>query len=241
MPGSAGPMGERIPPLSRPDASTSGQIKRVTADQRWTHRAVAFLVIVLIITAICLYVPMVSAAVGQRQLFRQLHILAGFALPVPILVSLLFAPSRRDYSRLNRMSSTDWRWLRGPNRPAIPAEKFNGGQKLYSAVSLGWILVMFATGLMLAYNTFFADQWRAGASFVHDWLALAVVVLVAGHMYKAWEDPEARRGLRTGWVSHAWAQRHHATWAQRHQHDLSPNQSNPQMQQTSDAKNADTE
>jgi formate dehydrogenase subunit gamma len=29
----------------------------------------------------------------------------------------------------------------------------------------------------------------------------------------AWNDPQARRGLRTGFVPRGWAQREHALWA----------------------------
>ena len=34
--------------------------------------------------------------------------------------------------------------------------------------------------------------------FVHDWLTLAIVVVVVGHTYKALMDAEARTGVRTG-------------------------------------------
>jgi hypothetical protein len=40
--------------------------------------------------------------------------------------------------------------------------------------------------------------WRTGATFVHDWLALALGVVLAGDIGMAMGDPEARRGMRTG-------------------------------------------
>ncbi len=53
---------------------------------------------------------------------------------------------------------------------------------------------------------------RTGSTFVHDWLAIAIGLLVIGHIYMAVQDPEARRGLRTGWVSRLWARREHSLW-----------------------------
>lgn len=54
--------------------------------------------------------------------------------------------------------------------------------------------------------------WRAGATFVHDGFALAIGLLVLGHVYFAMKDREARRGMRTGQVSRAWARDEHAEW-----------------------------
>jgi formate dehydrogenase subunit gamma len=53
---------------------------------------------------------------------------------------------------------------------------------------------------------------RTSAIFVHDLLAWAIAFVLIGHMRKAYEDPEARLGLRTGFVSRSWAERHHARW-----------------------------
>lgn len=49
---------------------------------------------------------------------------------------------------------------------------------------------------------------------MHDWLALALGIVLAGHIGKALGDPEARRGLRTGSVDRDWAAREHPLWRQ---------------------------
>ena len=56
--------------------------------------------------------------------------------------------------------------------------------------------------------------WRTGATFVHDWLAYAVGAVVIGHIWFAYRDPQARKGMRTGWVPLLWAIREHKAWAQ---------------------------
>jgi hypothetical protein len=48
---------------------------------------------------------------------------------------------------------------------------------------------------------------------VDDWFALAVGLLVIGHIFYAVKDSEARRGMRTGRVSASWAHAEHAAWA----------------------------
>jgi formate dehydrogenase subunit gamma len=55
-------------------------------------------------------------------------------------------------------------------------------------------------------------SWRTGATFVHDWFALAVGLLVIGHINYARRDPGSRRGMRTGSVTAEWAQAHHNAW-----------------------------
>ncbi|MFJ3830886.1 hypothetical protein ACIPWI_23400 [Streptomyces sp. NPDC090046] len=52
----------------------------------------------------------------------------------------------------------------------------------------------------------------ASATFVHDWLALAIGLVLAGHIRMALADPEARRGMRTGSVERPWAEREHPLW-----------------------------
>jgi formate dehydrogenase subunit gamma len=53
---------------------------------------------------------------------------------------------------------------------------------------------------------------RTSAIFVHDFLAWAIVFVLAGRIRKAHEDPETAPGMRTGFVSRGWAERHHPRW-----------------------------
>ena len=53
---------------------------------------------------------------------------------------------------------------------------------------------------------------RTGATFVHDWVALGIFLLVAGHLWYALRDPEALRGVTSGTVSEEWARRDHGAW-----------------------------
>ncbi len=72
---------------------------------------------------------------------------------------------------------------------------------------------MFGTGTMMFFSSLFPDALRTGATFVHDWLSLALIVVVVGHIYMAFNDATARLGMRTGSVPVSWAEREHGAWA----------------------------
>jgi formate dehydrogenase subunit gamma len=200
---------------TNPSSDTRTRLKRFTRAERYLHRTIAALTFVLLATAAALYFPDISVLVGNRPLVSDIHVIAGFALPIPIVLALFSRAFRNDADRLNRFSPDDWRWLRSRDRRSgrIPVGKFNAGQKLNSAFTLGWILVMLGTGSVMFFSSLFPDDTRTGATFVHDWLTLAIFVVVVGHIYMAMNDAEARVGMRTGSVSEDWARREHPQWA----------------------------
>jgi formate dehydrogenase gamma subunit len=206
--------------------SRAGLLDRFTHAERWVHHATAVLMLVCLVTAALLYVPALSSAVGRRDLIKPLHIVAGFALPIPVLLGLLSAAFRADVSRFNRFSPADWAWLKSPDRRTVarprdadelprgvvPIGKFNPGQKLNAAFTAGAILLALGTGAMLTFPDPWPDRLRTGATFVHDWLFLIILVVTIGHLWYALRDPGALRGLLTGRVDRAWAARHHPAW-----------------------------
>ena len=200
---------------TNPSSDTATRLQRFTRAERYLHRSIAALTFVLLATAAALYFPDISVLVGNRPLVSDIHVIAGFALPIPIVLALFSRAFRNDADLLNRFSPDDWRWLRSRDRRSgrIPVGKFNAGQKLHSAFTLGWILVMLGTGSVMFFSSLVPDDIRTGATFVHDWLTLAIFVVVVGHIYMAMNDAEARVGMRTGEVSAEWAQREHLQWA----------------------------
>lgn len=195
-------------------------MQRFTRAERYTHRSLAIIMFVLIATAAALYIPDISAVVGNRDLVKTIHSYAGFILPIPLLLALFSLAFRRDASELNRFHPRDWAWIKrkpySPNPATIyPTReygKFNAGQKLNSAFTVGAITLMFGTGLVMFFSSLFTDDIRTGATFVHDWLALAIVIVVAGHTYKAFSDAQARMGMRSGNVPYSWAKTHYPEW-----------------------------
>jgi formate dehydrogenase subunit gamma len=148
-----------------------------------------------IATAAVLYNGNLAVLVGDRYLVEQIHVWSGFALPVPLLLGLASRSYRLDLGRLNRFSGTDWQWLRSRQRrdPDFPIGKFNAGQKLNAALSVGSIFVLLATGTVMYFTHLVRLSWRSGATFTHDWFALGLGLLVVGHVLFAARYAEAQR------------------------------------------------
>ncbi|GLW55723.1 cytochrome b/b6 domain-containing protein [Kitasatospora phosalacinea] len=190
---------------------------RFAPAQRRAHRVTAVLMLTCLATAACLYLPPLAQLVGRRRLVATVHEWCGLLLPVPLLLALATRAMRRDAVRLGRFTAADRTWLRTVRRRRAgprPAGKFNAGQKLYAQWTLGTMLVMLGTGLLMWFTGLAPAVWRTGATFVHDWFAFAVAAVVLGHLRMAYLDPEARRGMRTGAVEREWAEREHPQWAE---------------------------
>jgi formate dehydrogenase subunit gamma len=181
------------------------------------HRATGYLMLLCLVSAACLYFGPLALLVGRRHLMVTVHEWSGILLPLPTLLGLLSPAFRADLRRLNRFAVYDRQWLRAVRRrrmspEARPAGKFNAGQKLYAGWIAGAVLVMMFTGLLMWFMGLLPFISRTSAIFVHDILAWAITFVLIGHMRRAFEDPEARLGMRTGYVSRSWARRHHARW-----------------------------
>jgi formate dehydrogenase subunit gamma len=145
-----------------------------------------------------------------------MHDIAGWLVPVPLVLALLSRAFRSDAGLLNRFVPADWEWLRSRDRRSgrIRVGKFNAGQKLNASLTLGAVIVMFGTGMVMFWSSLFSDSIRTGATFVHDWVSLAFGILVLGHIWMAYSDATARAGMRTGQVPEEWALREHGAWAE---------------------------
>lgn len=198
------------------EPGTPALLPRFTRAERWVHRTLGILVGVLLITGAIMFFPDLSSLVGNRQIVTTVHDIAGWLLPVPLLLALLSRAFRRDAGLLNRFVPSDREWLRSRDRRSgrIKVGKFNAGQKLNASATLGALIVMFGTGMVMFWSSFFPDSIRTGATFVHDWTAFALGLLVLGHIWMAFNDATARTGMRTGSVPVAWAEREHGAWAE---------------------------
>jgi formate dehydrogenase subunit gamma len=183
--------------------------------ERIVHWCTAGLMLTLMATGAALYAGPVSTVVGRRELVRTVHVIAGLALPIPIIVGIVGRwgrSLRRDLGRLNRWSRGDRRWFRRKFRKQVRLGKFNPGQKL-NAVFLGAAgLVMLGTGIVLKWFDLFSVDYRTGATFVHDWFAIGIWLAVGGHVFLALRDPAALGAMLRGAVPARWARLHRPRW-----------------------------
>jgi formate dehydrogenase subunit gamma len=207
-----------------PDATESPTLLRFDIVERILHWTNATLFSVLIATGAALYLQPIGELVGRRALVEDIHVYCGVALPVPVILACCGPWGRNlraDLRRFNRWSTGDRKWLRAAMRPRsvrqyemaeIDVGKFNAGQKLNSAFVAGAGLVMLGTGAIMRWYHPWPLDWRTGATFVHDYLALAVGLVVIGHVGMALRDPDALKSMFAGRVSRSWARRHAPAW-----------------------------
>ncbi|MFE3254689.1 cytochrome b/b6 domain-containing protein [Nocardia sp. NPDC059091] len=212
--------------MARTEPQTGGQpeqwprrlgVRRFTAAERVVHRTTGTLMLLCATTAAFLYIGPLAQLVGRRDIVVTVHEWSGVLLPVPVLLGLFSPAFRADLRKLNRFAPYDRRWLRAVRRRLTapserPAGKFNAGQKLYAGWIAGAVLVMMFTGLLMWFMHLLPGISRTSAIFVHDVLAWGIAAVLVGHIRKAYQDPEARRGMRTGYVDRVWADRQHPLW-----------------------------
>ena len=179
------------------------ELARFGRPARWVHGCLGVLMLVCIGTAAVLYNSSLQVLVGHRRLVELVHVWCGYALPVPLLAGLLSAGYRAELRRLNRFTRHDWRWLRSRTRRdgQIPVGKFNAGQKLNGSLGAGAIAVLLVTGLVMNATELAPLAWRTGATLMHDWFALAVGLLVIGHVSFALRDHSHRQSCRVNRLS----------------------------------------
>lgn len=168
---------------------------------------------VLTFTGATLYYPRLSEWVGRREIVRTVHLWVGLSLLAPLLVS--YAANREvrdDVRRLARWTRDDQRWWFPSQRHRVRLGKFNPGQKANASFTFAALVALLGTGAMLKWYQPFPDDWRTGATFVHDWTALALGLVVIGHIVFAFRDRDALAGMWRGSVSRDWAARERPRW-----------------------------
>ncbi len=207
-----------------PEVAGRDGLARFDRVERAVHWANAVLMAVLGFTGAVLYLQPLGEAVGRRALVQDVHVYCGIALPAPLLLAVAGRWGRNlraDLRRFNRWSRSDRRWLRAvlharERRQEVQQEirlgKFNAGQKLNAAWTAGSGLLMLGTGLIMRWYHPWPLSWRTGATFVHDWIALSIGVVVIGHLWMALSDPDALRAMWHGRVTRRWAESHAPAW-----------------------------
>jgi formate dehydrogenase subunit gamma len=191
-------------------------IERFDRVERIAHWLNASLFGVVMLTGSILYIGQLSVLFGNREIVRTLHVYCGLAIPVAFLIA--YSPRwgralRRDFARINRWSQDDKRWFRSLGRDRnVRLGKFNAGQKLNAAFVVAAALVMVGTGSIMKWFEPFPVDVRTGATFVHDWFAFFIWISVLGHIWFAFADSEALRGMWRGTVTARWAKAHRPRW-----------------------------
>jgi formate dehydrogenase subunit gamma len=183
--------------------------------ERAVHWCNATLFLLLLATGASLYFPSLSIVVAHRHTVKTIHVYAGLLLPVPLLAGLLLPGGRqlrRDLSRINRWTDADRQWWSRRTREKAQLGKFNPGQKLNAIFVGAAIVLMLGTGSIMRWFEPFPLDIRTGATFVHDWVFITLLVVIVGHIMFALSDFDSLRSMVRGWVPEQWARRERPAW-----------------------------
>ena len=192
------------------------ELERFDTTERIVHWVTAVLLLTLLGTGFSLYAGQLSTLVGRRELVKTVHVIAGLGLLVPLTIALVLPRRgralRADARRINRFDAEDGRWLRRRTHARARTGKFNPGQKLNASFLVAAGIMLLATGVIMRWPDRWSDDLRTGATFMHDWFAIGVLLAIIGHIVFALRDPDALGGMLRGRVPARWARREHPRW-----------------------------
>lgn len=193
-------------------------IRRFSRTERaihWIHASAFF---VLLATGLVLYLPALSVAVSNRPLVKAIHVYSAIAWLAALVLVVLVGDRRglrRTLRELDLFDHDDRRWLTA--HPS-PQGRFNAGQKVNAALTGAFAVLFAVSGFLLWYGERNTDYRWTSSILLHDWLTVASVFLLTGHLYLTLIHPTTRhslRGMTLGSVREDWAQEHHAKWGGR--------------------------
>jgi len=122
----------------------------------------------------------------------------------------------------NLLDANDKQWLAkagevmAGREEGIPeAGRYNAGQKV-----LFWLLALCMLGLLFTgivfWRPYFAELFSIGlirlATLLHTIAAIGLILLAVGHIYMSIWTKGSIRAMTRGWVTRAWARKHHPAW-----------------------------
>lgn len=194
-------------------------IQRYTAGERSNHWAVAILFILAALSGLALFHPALfwlSQLFGGGVWTRILHPFLGVAM----LLFFLWLVLR--FARHNLLDERDGQWLRqwrdvvGNREERLPpVGRYNAGQKLLFWVLLLCMLVLLGSGIVMwreYFSPLFGIESIRLASLLHAFAAWVLILCIIVHIYAGFWVKGSVGAMLSGWVSRAWARKHHRAW-----------------------------
>ncbi|NWD77746.1 formate dehydrogenase subunit gamma [Pseudomonas gingeri] len=194
-------------------------ILRYTANQRTNHWLVAILFFMAGLSGLALFHPSLfwlSQLFGGGPWTRILHPFMG------LLMFLLFLGLVIRFWRANFFIVNDRLWLKRVDRVirneeegVPPIGKYNPGQKLLFWTLLACMLVLLVSGVVI-WRAYFSQYFGIGsirlAVLLHALAAFVLVLSIIVHIYAGIWIKGSVGAMLHGWVSRAWARKHHELW-----------------------------
>ena len=194
-------------------------IERYEPSDRINHWLVAITFVLLALSGLALFHPamfFLTSLFGGGPWTRILHPFIG------LVMFVAFAGLALRFWRHNILDKNDEQWLKqwqdviNNREDKLPeAGRYNAGQKLLFWVMVLCLVVLLATGIVI-WQPYFAPKFNITAVRIAVLLhALAAFTLMLGiivHIYAAIWVKGSVRAMTRGYVTRAWARKHHAAW-----------------------------
>ena len=194
-------------------------IQRYTANERSNHWLVAIFFIFAGLSGLALFHPALfwlSSLFGGGPWTRILHPFLGLAMFVFFLGLVLRFAHHNLLDRSDVQWLKQWRDVVGNREENLPAVgRYNAGQKLLFWTLLLCMLALLATGLVIwrqYFSAWFGIEVIRLSALLHAFAAFVLISSIIVHIYAGIWVKGSMGAMLYGWVSRAWARKHHAAW-----------------------------
>lgn len=211
---------------ARGGEATSTGVLRFALGERLAHWLYSLLFLICLVSGLLMWIPATREWMGAaRQAVSQRHAIAGFAMVVvPLVVSLVLDRKRvaACLREVDAWTVDDRRWfwaaVRGGtlrNRTMPLQGRLNAGQKISTVLVAAMALGFAVTGALLVAKAGLPAWLVSRALWLHGFLAIAGMALLAGHLAHVFLTRHGLAYLRamvTGRLREDVARERHAVW-----------------------------
>lgn len=193
------------------------RIQRYSAPERINHWIVAFCFVFAALSGLGFFFPSFNwlmHVLGTPQLARILHPFIGVIMFAAFMLMFL------RYWRDNLIERDDLEWAKNIRKVAQNEEvgdtgRYNFGQKCVFWAAIVSLLLLLASGIVI-WRPYFAGAFSIPivrlALVVHSVSAVVLIMVIMVHIYAALWVKGTITAMVEGWVTPAWAKKHHPRW-----------------------------
>ena len=194
-------------------------ITRTSLFVRFCHFIVVILFTLTALSGLSFFFPSLKIFgwfLGTPQLARELHPILGCIIFVLLMIMMLKLACH------NIPNKHDIRWLKsikqilgGKEPEGVPVGKYNAGQKFLFWCIMALIIVLMVTGIIMwrrHFSDYFSIEVIRIAILFHSLAAIALILLIMGHIYMAIWVKGTLQSMISGKVPRAWARKNHNQW-----------------------------
>lgn len=197
----------------------SRRIERYTANQRSNHWLTAIAFVILALSGLALFHPSMfwlTNLFGGGTWTRILHPFVGIVMFASFAWLAVGMWSHNKMNREDAAWLAKWRDVAANREEGLPeVGRYNAGQKLLFWLMVLSMLLLLCSGIV-AWQPYFAPAFPITlvrlALLVHAVSAFALILGIIVHIYAALWIKGSMAAMTRGYVSSAWARKHHSAW-----------------------------